>query len=233
MRVLVVDDHPLIREALSTVLRQLSPGVEVDEATSAEQALDLLALGHPLTLALLDLTLPGADGMSLLAEVRRDRPELPVVVLSGSDSRANVMAAIEAGAMGFISKRTSTAVFVSALQLVLAGGIYIPPQALAIEEPTRRAEQPTVLPADIGLTPRQAQILALLVQGKPNKLICRTLGISDGTVKAHISSVLRVLDVDNRTEAVVKLGRLGVRLPGLASSLPDAVGSATDPRSRA
>ncbi len=227
MRVLVVDDHPLIREGLSNLLRQLNPGVAVDEATSVEQALQILAQGDPLTLALLDLNLPGADGMSLLADMRRDRPEVPVVVLSGNDSRANVIAAIEAGAMGFISKRTSTTVFVGALQLVLAGGIYIPPQALALDAPAPRADQPSVMPADIGLTQRQAQILALLVQGKPNKLICRALGISDSTVKAHISSVLRILGVDNRTEAVIKLGRLGVRLPAPISSVHDASGSAT------
>ena len=227
MRVLVVDDHPLIREGLSNLLRQLNPGVAVDEATSVEQAREILARGDPLTLALLDLNLPGADGMSLLVDMRRDRPEVPVVVLSGNDSRANVIAAIEAGAMGFISKRTSTAVFVGALQLVLAGGVYIPPQALAIDETAQRGDQPSVLPADIGLTQRQAQILALLVQGKPNKLICRALGISDSTVKAHISSVLRILGVDNRTEAVIKLGRLGVRLPAPISSVQDASGSAT------
>ncbi len=103
MRVLVVDDHPLIREGLSNLLRQLNPGVAVDEATSVEQAREILVRGDPLTLALLDLNLPGADGMSLLVDMRQDRPEVPVVVLSGNDSRANVIAAIEAGAMGFFS----------------------------------------------------------------------------------------------------------------------------------
>ncbi len=225
MRVLVVDDHPLIREGLSDLLRRLNPGAEVDEATSAEQALALLARGIPFALALIDLNLPGADGMSLLAAVRRDCPETPVVVLSGNDSRENVMTAIEAGAMGFISKRTSTAVLVGALQLVLAGGIYIPPQALADGEAVQRSEQSAVLAADIGLTQRQAEILALLVQGKPNKLVCRALGISDSTVKAHISSVLRTLGVDNRTEAVIKIGRLGVRLPAPISNLPNPDGS--------
>ncbi len=117
--------------------------------------------------------------------------------------------------------------FVGALQLVLAGGVFIPPQALAIDETAQRGDQLSVLPADIGLTQRQAQILALLVQGKPNKLICRALGISDSTVKAHISSVLRILGVDNRTEAVIKLGRLGMRLPAPISSVHDASGSAT------
>jgi DNA-binding NarL/FixJ family response regulator len=213
MRVLVVDDHPLVREGLSNILRQLNAGVEVEEAASVELALGILARGASLTLALIDLNLPGVDGMSLLGGIRRDRPEVPVVVLSGNDSRANVIAAIEAGAMGFISKQTSTAVMVGALQLVLAGGIYIPPQALPPGNPSLSAEQPPVLPSDIGLTQRQAEILALVVQGKPNKMICRELGISDSTVKAHVSSVLRTLGVDNRTEAVMKLSRLGVRLP--------------------
>jgi DNA-binding NarL/FixJ family response regulator len=142
------------------------------------------------------------------------------VVLSGNDSRANVLSAIDLGAMGFISKRSSTSILVGALRLVLAGGVYIPPQAIDVEQ--RAAEARPGLPAleRFELTQRQAEILALLVQGKPNKIICRELGIADSTVKAHISAILRAFDVDNRTEAVLKLGQLGIRLPQPPSRPP-------------
>jgi DNA-binding NarL/FixJ family response regulator len=216
MRILVVDDHPLIREGLAHLLRQLDPAVEVVEAISAERARAAFDRDAAFSLVLLDLSLPGAHGMSLLEELRLARPEVPVVVLSGSDSRANVLAAIDRGAMGFISKRSSTSVMVSALRLVLAGGVYIPPEALdpeakSVDDPAP-ADAAPLASAVASLTQRQTEILALLVEGKPNKLICRELGIAEGTVKAHISAILRALGVENRTEAVLKLGARGTRL---------------------
>lgn len=225
MRILIVDDHPLIREGLANLLKQLDPEVQVSDAISAEQARRVLESAAEWSLVLLDLTLPGADGMSLLAELRDTRPEVPVVVLSGNDSSVNVIAAIDLGAMGFISKRSSTSILAGALRLVLAGGVYIPPQALQSEsEAVVRESRGGVSDAgttslrDLRLTDRQIEILALLVEGKPNKLICRELDIAPSTVKAHISAILRALRVENRTEAVVKLSRMGIKLPRLARS---------------
>ena len=206
MRILLVDDHPMFREGVSNLLRQLSSGVEVDEASNAEQALQILESANPFVLALLEFSLPRGSGMKLLQDLRRDHPEVLVVMLSGGDSRTNIVAAIEAGARGFISKRCTSAIMLSALQIVLAGGVYIPPQALLNDEPEERNDQAFVLPGQIGLTRRQAQILMLIAQGKPNKRIADELCISESTVKTHMSSILRILGVDSRTKAVIKLG---------------------------
>lgn len=228
MKLLIVDDHPLIREGLANVLRELDAQLEVLEAESAEEALALLTRPAPVALVLLDLTLPGADGMSLLEQMRSERPEIPVVVLSANDDRANVLGAIDAGAMGFISKRSPTQVLVNALRLVLAGGVYVPPQALdagiaKAPEPVARVPDGKLIrtPLDLGLTERQADVLALLVQGKPNKAICRELDLAEGTVKTHITAILRALGVTNRTQALFALSRLGIQLVPPISSLPE------------
>jgi DNA-binding NarL/FixJ family response regulator len=220
MRVLIVDDHPLILEGLSNVLRELDTDVSVVTAGTAADALRLLHEDGNFSLILLDLMLPGAEGTTLLEQVRAERPEVPVVVLSGQDSRDNVNRAIDAGAMGFISKRSPTRVLVSALRLVLVGGVYVPPEAfvsgaprapLAGETGARAAATQTA--AVNGLTERQLEVLALLVQGKPNKVISRELDLQESTVKTHIAAIFRVLNVANRTEAVFELSRLGVQLP--------------------
>jgi DNA-binding NarL/FixJ family response regulator len=219
MKILVVDDHPLILEALKQVLRDLDPEIEMLEARDGQQAIDQ-ALMHPdLSLVLLDLTLPRKHGFELLAELRESSPDVPVVVLSASEDRETVMRAINDGAMGFIPKTSRTDVLIAALRLVFTGGVYLPPSAFAA--PAGATTQPrgpapaTRSPREVGLTERQAQVLALLVQGKSNKLICRALDLAEGTVKIHVTAILRALNVSNRTEAVVAVSRLGLRLESL------------------
>jgi DNA-binding NarL/FixJ family response regulator len=221
MKILIVDDHPLIREGLANVLRELDNDLTVIEAENAAQALAAIGREEGISLILLDLVLPGVDGLSLLTQVREARPEVPVVVLSGNDNPQIVRQAIDSGAMGFITKRSATPVLVSALRLVLSGAVYIPPQALAAEShaaspawlgdhpPAGRS--PTL--ADLGLTGRQVDVLAHMVQGKPNKVICRDLGLAEGTVKTHITAILRALNVSSRTQALFALSKLGVQLP--------------------
>lgn len=230
MNILIVDDHPLIREGLANVLGELDPEANTFEAASADEAVSAFGEHDPLALVLLDLGLPGAQGMSLLEQLRSTRPDVPVVVLSANDQRDVVLAAIDGGAMGFISKRSPTPVLVNALRLVLAGGVYVPPQVIGAPAPGEPPPAPTTplsatapaparpprTLADLGLTDRQAEVLALIVQGKPNKLICRDLDLAEGTVKTHISAILRALDVANRTQAVFKLSKLGIQLPALA-----------------
>jgi DNA-binding NarL/FixJ family response regulator len=219
MKILVVDDHPLILEALKQVLRDLDPEIDVLEARDAQQAVDQ-ALMHPdLSLVLLDLALPRKHGFELLSELREASPDVPVVVLSASEDRDTVLRAINDGAMGFIPKTSRTDVLLAALRLVFTGGVYLPSSAFAaqvgiVSEP--RVPAPAVRsPREVGLTERQAQVLALLVQGKSNKLICRALDLAEGTVKIHVTAILRALNVTNRTEAVVAVSRLGLRLDTL------------------
>lgn len=220
MKVLVVDDHPLILEALKQVLRDLDPGIEIVEARDGKQALDQAQLHPDLSLILLDLTLPHMHGFDLIGELRASSPDLPVVVLSATEDRDTVLHAINDGAMGFIPKSSKTEVLLAALRLVFSGGVYLPPSvftsvANGMPGDLRQNAAGTRTPKDIGLTERQAQVLALLVQGKSNKLICRALDLAEGTVKIHVTAILRALNVSNRTEALVAVSRLGLRLDGL------------------
>jgi DNA-binding NarL/FixJ family response regulator len=219
MKILVIDDHPLILEALKQVLRDLDPDIEVVEARDPHQALEAANANLDLSLVLLDLTLPGKSGLELLQDLRCTAPELPVVVLSATEDRETVLRAINDGAMGFIPKTSKTEVLVAALRLVFSGGVYLPPSAFATQvAPSAEPRVPLAAartPRDIGLTERQAQVLALLVQGKSNKLICRALDLAEGTVKIHVTAILRALNVSNRTEALVAVSRLGLRLDSL------------------
>lgn len=214
MKILVVDDHPLIRAAVRHVLTQLEADVEVHEAQDCTAALALVEMHPDLTLVLLDLHLPGMGGMDALTILREHYPEIPAVVLSSADDRESVLQALDRGAMGFIPKSSPNAVMVSALRLVLSGGVYLPPEVLAA--PVAQTADTSVVsaprPGTLGLTERQTQVLALMVQGKPNKLICRELGLAERTVKVHITAILKALKVSNRTQAVLAAGRLGIRL---------------------
>lgn len=222
MKVLVVDDHPLILEALTQVLRDLDPAMEVLEARDCAQALQR-ADEHPdLSLVLLDLTLPGRNGLELLPQLKSAHGHIPVVVLSATEDGPTVLRAISEGAMGFIPKSARTEVLLAALRLVFSGGVYLPPSAFAgtplPPQATRTTTGPTRHPREVGLTERQVQVLALLVQGKSNKLICRELNLAEGTVKIHVTAILRALGVTNRTEAVVAVSRLGLVLDTLPRS---------------
>lgn len=221
MKVLVVDDHPLVRDALRTCLRGLGTGVEVLEARNGAEAMEQTDRNPELDMVLLDLSLPDTRGCSALVALRERHPEVPVVVLSANEDRTVVLEALDHGAMGYIPKTSTTEVMLSALHLVLAGGVYLPANVLT-KNPSEMAaplDPPEVntsvgAPANIGLTERQAQILMLLVQGKPNKLISRELRLAESTVKVHISAILKALHVVNRTQAVIAVGRLGLKLDG-------------------
>ena len=222
MKILVVDDHPLILEALQHVLQQLDGEVEVLTAQCAQSGRDLVADNADASLLLLDLQLPGAFGMSLLTDLRQSYPNVPVVVLSGSDRREDVLQAIDLGAMGFIPKRSTNRVMLQALRLILSGGVYLPPEIftqrdLTSPETPRAAESgaPAMRPRDLGLTDRQSQVFALVLQGKSNKVICRELGLAEGTVKIHVAAILRALNVNSRTQAVIEASRLGLQLDGV------------------
>jgi DNA-binding NarL/FixJ family response regulator len=215
LKLLVVDDHPLLREAVQGVVKRLEPGATVLAVGDSERGFAIAAAEPDLDLVLLDLNIPGLAGIPALKAWRRRYPEVPVVVLSSADDRPTVLAAIAAGAAGFIPKSSPNEVLLSALRLVLAGGKYLPPEALApgAESGARAARATTERVrslATLGLTDRQAQVLKLLAVGKSNKLICRELDLAERTVKAHISAVFRALGVTTRTQAAIAAAKLGL-----------------------
>ncbi|GAA0530419.1 response regulator transcription factor [Pigmentiphaga daeguensis] len=213
MKILIADDHRLVIEAVKVKLAELGPDVEFRMALKVEE------LRHEATddldLALIDLTMPGADGYSHIAELRERLPALPIIVLSGVEDPDVMRAAIDLGALGFIPKAYSPDVMLSAVRLVLAGGVFVPQMMLSGMSHQPAGAPPAAADAAGGarstsldqlrglLTERQIDVLRLLSQGKPNKLIARDLGISEGTVKIHLAAIFRALDVRNRTEAVV------------------------------
>jgi DNA-binding NarL/FixJ family response regulator len=220
MKILAVDDHVLIREALRGVVKDLNDDATFLEASDCAQATQLIGEHPDLGLILLDLSLPDRDGLAMLVELREQHPAISIVVLSAQQDRQSVVNALELGALGFIPKSAPREVMLKALQLVFAGGIYIPPEILGRSEPTpaQAAPRPRLSPAEIGLTERQVEVLALMMQGKSNKAICRVLDLAEPTVKNHTSAILKALKVSNRTEAVIAVIKLGLELPAGAES---------------
>jgi DNA-binding NarL/FixJ family response regulator len=228
MKVLLIDDHRLFREGVALLLRQLMPEVELREAGTCDEGFRLCDEHVDIELVLLDLNLHGLSGLAGLAILRERYPGIPVVVLSSSEDDATIRAAIDAGAMGYIPKSSSSETMLDALRLVLAHSIYVPP-SMAMHElantgsvtlPARLSDQPRT-PIDLGLTPRQADVLYLVLQGKPIKLISRELAVAESTVKSHVTSVLRALNVTTRTQAIVAAHRLGLRFdPTTAAAKP-------------
>ena len=217
MRILIVDDHPVMRGGIRMALQGFDTATETIEAADLEEAVQAAKGQGPLDLVLLDLKLPAISGVETLHAFRKAvDPCPPVVVFSATDDRATVIAALDAGAMGFIPKTSTPAVLQSALRLVLAKGIYVPPTVLGRSDPPASARPSPAKPlrklSELGLTSRQQAVCARIVKGRSVKEIARELGISPATVKAHVQPILRALDVVNRTEAIVALHRLGFSL---------------------
>lgn len=221
MKILIADDHRLVIEAVKAKLSELGTGIEFVLALSVDEL--LAGATDDLDLALIDLNMPGADGQAHIDEIRRRHPAVPVIVLSGYEDPSIMRSALERGVLGFIPKAYSPEVMLSAVRLVLAGGVYVPPMMLTALPPgivagvspsSSAGGEPFARGGNGGgtqtlehlrnvLTERQVEVLQLLSQGKPNKLIGRSLGISEGTVKIHLAAIFRALNVRNRTEAVV------------------------------
>ena len=219
MKVLLLDDHVLVREAMRGVIAELQPGAVVIEAATCVDGLSLMQQHADVDLVMLDIGLPDRNGFEALEELRVRYPATSVVMLSGSNDRDSVAAALAKGALGFIPKSASRDVLVNALRLILAGGIYIPPEILIDSQPVSAPASPAERrsPADLGLTPRQVEVLALMMQGKSNKLICRTLDLAEPTVKNHVSAILKALGAVNRTEAALAAEKLNWDIPKAAS----------------
>lgn len=215
MKILIADDHELFRDGLRHVLDQFEGPPTIIEASDFPQAIAAVQAEKDIDIVLLDLTMPGmawAEGLAKLKELLPS--EVPVIVLSASDDRRHVLQAVNMGAAGFIPKTSSSRVMLSALKLVLSGGVYLPPALLDQSGPGGDDGAPVAGETAIAaLTPRQREVLALLGQGKSNKEIARVLELAEGTVKLHVTAILKALNVNNRTRAVVAASHLGLTAP--------------------
>jgi DNA-binding NarL/FixJ family response regulator len=237
MKVLLIDDHPLILSALQSVIQGMGDHVTVEGVGSARAARETLKRDPDFDLVLLDLQLGDADGFEVLKEFRAAYPALPVVVVSASDRASDVIRTVDMGAMGFVPKRSSNETLREALTMVMNGGIFVPQMTMGsgtAGEPEEGDTVPSVLRRmreaseesnyqtqprldQIGLTPRQTDVLALLLQGKPNKLIARELNLSVETVKDHVAAVLRALNVSSRTQAVLAVSQMSQQPGGFSA----------------
>ena len=214
MRALVIDDHPLIQDAVSNVLRSLDAQIHIEVASDCERGLVMAAHGTEPDLVLLDLNLPGLSGMAALTAWRTRFPGVPVIVVSATMDQQTVLAALGAGAAGFIPKSSSNAVMLHAVRLVQAGGKYLPPEVLqrsGSSGTVHRPRQVALSLETLGLTTRQIDVLRLIAKGASNKIICRELGLAERTVKAHITAILRALKVTSRTQAAIAAASLGLK----------------------
>ncbi|MFN3618011.1 MAG: response regulator [Aquabacterium sp.] len=231
MKVLLIDDHPLILAALQSVIQGLGDHVLVTAADSGRSAREALQADPYYQLVLLDLQLGDVDGFDLLVEFRTRYPTLPIVVVSASDRTSDVIRAIDTGAMGFVPKRATNETLFEALQQVMSGGVYVPPMNMGevglsndmggagVQSHAMNAGYQTAPTLeDLNLTPRQTDVLNLLLKGQPNKLIARELGLSVETVKDHVAAVLRALGVSSRTQAVIAVSQILRRQGGMVDA---------------
>jgi DNA-binding NarL/FixJ family response regulator len=218
LKFLVADDHRLIREGLRYTLESAFEGLSIVEAMDGTQVLQAVADYPDLDLILLDYFMPETNGFVLVSELYEHHPNIPVVVLSGSSDLTLVHKLLECGASGFLSKMTDHGVILGALQLVLSGGIYVPPELTSVvsdrlDYPSFSvgSDQPVTTERVLAqLTQRQYEVLQLMTRGKTNKDISRQLGITESTIKVHVTAILRALGVSNRIQAVLVAQRLGL-----------------------
>ena len=204
MNLLLVDDHTLFREGLRGLLVNISPGVAIHEAATVEDAVSACH-ATAFRMVLLDLGLTNSSGLDTLDRFRAGVPDVPVVVLSGDQEPRHIRSTIDRGAVGFIPKSHSSDLMIAALRFVLAGGVYLPPRAMETQGETAAA-------SFARLSPRQQQVSQLLLRGCPNKVIAKQLGLSEGTVKAHVSAIFQILGARNRAEAVIIAAKSGIKV---------------------
>jgi len=216
LKVLVIDDHPLVQEGVAAALESLGHEVNVISAADCEQGLAAAAANPNIDLVLLDLALPGLSGLGVIGALHQRFPSLPVVVLSALEDAENVRSAIGAGAMGFVPKSAQTHVLIEVLQQVLEGNVSVPSSLGGVNaSPGVAAATPGAVgaasePDVAAMTVRQLEVLSRLCQGKTNKQIAMDLGLSEKTVKAHVTAIFKILGVVNRTQAVLVARRIGM-----------------------
>ncbi|EGG98815.1 Response regulator containing a CheY-like receiver domain and an HTH DNA-binding domain [gamma proteobacterium IMCC2047] len=218
LRIVVADDHALVRGGLVLLIEMATLNAEIIEANSFDQALEALSQQNPIDLMLLDLMMPGMEGDRGISRLCTAHPGVPIIIVSVNEDIDTIRKALAAGAMGYIPKTSSPDVTVSAIKLVLAGGIYVPPHILkqATVQPASNEVQPSEAlqkkvadAAQISsLSRRQLEVLGLIISGKSNQAIAEELGLTTPTVKMHVSGIFKKLNVSNRTEAVAKYSEL-------------------------
>jgi DNA-binding NarL/FixJ family response regulator len=218
VKILIADDHALIREGLEQTLTALGEDVRFVHCGNKYGVLEQLRIHKDMDVVLLDLLMPGVSGFDLLSEICDRHVQLPVIVISANEDPNCIRKSIDYGASGFIPKSASTEVIISAIQLVLNGGVYIPAELLSKKNHITGSnfETPQMLDMnDTGvnterLTTRQKDVLELMARGMSNKKIARSLNVSEYTVKVHVSAILHIFNASNRTEVVVRAKHLGI-----------------------
>lgn len=209
-KILVADDHPLFRMALKQAVEQAFPNAKVMEAESVDQLEKLTEKGDQFELILLDLNMPGAHGLSGLIYMRDRYRSIPLVVVSATEESNVIYKAMEYGANGFIPKSSSMDVMVEAIEQVSQGGRWLPPNILPQQDPLLNDQDHDLARSIASLTPQQFRVLGMLAEGQLNKQIAYELGVSEATIKAHMTAIFRKLGVRNRTQAVIRLQNLDV-----------------------
>ncbi len=210
LRVLLADDHALFREGMKYILLGLDSGVEVVDAASFDEAREAVRSNGPFDMALVDLGMPGLDDFAGLRKLCEEIGDVPVVVVSAMEGGNEIRKAMDCGASGYVPKTLESNVVLSALKLVFSGGVYLPTNLLGASNGDHGSERRGSDGGKGPLTPRQCDVLDLMAKGYSNKEIARALNLAEGTVKLHVTALLKALDVSNRTQAVIKATAMGL-----------------------
>ncbi|AQZ96301.1 response regulator [Halopseudomonas phragmitis] len=205
-KILIADDHPLFREAICNVIREGFPGTELMETSDLDSALELAKEQDDLDLILLDLNMPGMHGLNGLITLRNESPSIPVVIVSAEEDKQVVLQAITYGAVGFITKSSPRTQMTEAIEQILGGNVYLPSDIIRANRTiTRRSPEETPISPELlyALTRKQLLVLERMAKGESNKQIAYHLDIAETTVKAHVSAILRKLNVHNRVQAIL------------------------------
>jgi len=212
MNILIADDHPLYRQALAGILSELGPDTHALHAETFDQVVEYVTdLQIPLDLILLDIYMGMGDWCAVIEQSRQQRPQTPLIVISGSDSRKDAERAMRVGSYGYIPKSMKKEEILSAIKLIIMSGVCVQPRELS--GAVRPPESTEIFDGDLGsriasLTARQRDVLAEIGAGKSNKLIARALGMTEGTVKLHVAAILKCLGMTNRTQAAIVAHRM-------------------------
>lgn len=216
-RFLIVDDHPMVRDSLHALLESLESKVVTDLALSLKQMRECLHSNARYDYVVLDLSLPDANGIEIVKAAQSLHPDVPLIVFTGQPEQDLMLRCLSLGVVGYVPKTHYNDLIAQAFRMILGGQVYIPRQVVT-ERPQqhysamRPVRQTASDPRQLCLTERQIDVLDLILQGMPNKLICRQLNLAEGTVKVHVSAVLRALGVRNRTQAVIAAGKMGLQV---------------------